>query len=78
MPAAGSTNSFLHLATHQSAEEMTQSCKKTNTARASCVPTCWHQDERVLSLERGVNGLQLIEPELMETKTLVEDLHHLL
>lgn len=42
------------------------------------MPTCRHQNKRVLSLQRSINCLQLIEPELMKAKTLVEDLHHLL
>lgn len=40
--------------------------------------TCRHQNKCVLPLQRGIDGFQLIESELMKTKAFVEDLHHLL
>lgn len=82
MPAAGSTSSFLHLARHQTKKNDTVCSnlqkQNKNIVTAFCVLTCRHQDKRVLSLERGVNCLELIESELMKAKSLVEDLHHLL
>ena len=44
----------------------------------SVVPTGGHQNEGILPQHCGVNRFQLIEPELMKTEALVEDLHHLL
>lgn len=41
-------------------------------------PTCGHQNKRVFSQQRSIDGLQLIKPELMKTEALVEDIHHLL
>ena len=43
----------------------------------SVVPTSGHQNEGILPQHCGVDRFELIEPELMKTEALVEDLHHL-
>lgn len=79
-PAAGNTNSYRHLQHQLQIQTSSPAAAPQPSAFLSRVfpPTCGHQDERVFSLKRRINGFQLIEPELMQTKTLVEDLHHLL